>query len=111
MRLWDGGLLKAALAVAVLANGVLGVDILETVGFSNCNQNATVTVQRVDIKYNNDNKTVTFDVMGTSSKVQNVTAVLNVTAYGRDIYSNTFDPCSPATFVSQLCPGVFSRCP
>ncbi|KAK3940071.1 hypothetical protein QBC46DRAFT_218757, partial [Diplogelasinospora grovesii] len=92
--------------------GALGADILQTTGFSNCNSaNANVTVQRVDISYNADNKTVTFDVAGTSTAVQNVTAVLNVTAYGQQIYSNVFDPCSPGTFVEQLCPvpiGTFS---
>ncbi len=102
-----GSLTRAALAGAVLASGVLGVDVLETVGFSSCNTNASVTVQRVDIKYNAANKTVSFDVAGSSNKVQNVTAVLNVTAYGQDVYSNSFDPCSPATFVTQLCPGMF----
>ncbi|GAB1310420.1 Transient receptor potential ion channel [Madurella fahalii] len=106
-----GRLLRAALVGAVLANGALAVDILETVGFSNCNTNTEIAVQRVDIKYNNDNKTVSFDVAGTSTGIQNVTAVLSVTAYGQDIYSNAFDPCDPGTFVDQLCPvpaGSFS---
>ncbi|KAM7206981.1 Transient receptor potential (TRP) ion channel domain containing protein [Rhypophila sp. PSN 637] len=99
-------LLGAVLVGASLATGVLGVDVLETIGFSNCEngKKPTVSVQKVDIKYNNDNKTVTFDVAGTSTAVQNVTAILNVTAYGQNIYSNTFDPCSAATFVQQLCP-------
>ncbi len=101
-------LLRAALAGALLAGQALGVDVLETVGFSSCNQNASVSVQRVDIKYNNDNKTVTFDVAGTSNEIQNVTAILNVTAYGQNIYSNSFDPCDQATFVQQLCPGMLS---
>lgn len=100
------GFARAALTGALLASGVLGVDVLETVGFSSCNTNASVSVQRVDIKYNNDNKTVSFDVAGSSNKVQNVTAVLNVTAYGQDIYSNSFDPCEKSTFVQQLCPGM-----
>lgn len=106
-----GGLIRTALAVAVLAKGVMGAEILQTSGFSSCNANSSVSVQRVNISYDNDNKTVTFDVAGTSSMVQNVTAVLNVTAYGQQIYSNSFDPCSPGTFVEQLCPvpaGTFS---
>lgn len=102
----DGLLLRAALAGALLASRVLALDVLETVGFSSCNKNATVSVQKADIRYNNDNKTVSFDVAGSSSKVQNVTAILNVTAYGQNIYSNSFDPCDPGTFVEQLCPGL-----
>lgn len=99
-------LLRAALAGVAMANSVLGLDVLETVGFSSCNTNASVSVQKVNIKYNNDNKTVSFDVAGTSNKIQNVTAILNVTAYGQNIYSNSFDPCDQKTFVQQLCPGM-----
>jgi len=96
----------AACAVAFMAKGAAGADILQTSGFSNCDQTkASVTVQKVDISYNNDNKTVSFDVAGSSSKVQNVTAFLSVKAYGQEIYSNTFDPCDDDTFVQQLCPG------
>ncbi|KAK0731690.1 hypothetical protein B0H67DRAFT_640048 [Lasiosphaeris hirsuta] len=90
-----------------MVEGVIGTDILQTDGFSTCATNGTraaVSVQRVKISYNNDNKTVSFDVAGTSTQVQNVTAMLNVTAYGQQIYSNTFDPCSPGTLVKQLCP-------
>lgn len=102
-------LLRAVVTGSFLAGGVLGAEILETNSFSSCEGNASVTVQRVKISYNNENKTVSFDVAGTSSKIQNVTAVLNVTAYGQAIYSNSFDPCSPSTFVQQLCPGMYRR--
>ncbi|KAK0657188.1 hypothetical protein B0T16DRAFT_425505 [Cercophora newfieldiana] len=104
--------LGAVVAGSVLVNGVVGADILQTTGFSSCNnRTASVSVQRVNISYNNNNKTVSFDVAGSSTQVQNVTAILNVTAYGQQIYSNAFDPCSPGTFVKQLCPvpiGTFS---
>ncbi|KAI0423184.1 hypothetical protein F5X98DRAFT_6081 [Xylaria grammica] len=96
---------KAAVwATALVATGVLGDDILVTSGFNNCNNNSDITVDNVDIKYNNADKTVTFNVAGTSSKEQNVTAWLTVTAFGQDLYHNEFNPCSPATFVQQLCP-------
>ena len=54
----------------------------------------------------NADKLVTFDVAGTNKHEQNVTAVLDVTAYGQQIYTNTFDPCDQGTFVEQLCPGM-----
>lgn len=106
MRSLHGSLLKAALAGAALANGVLAMDVLETVGFTICNDQASVSVQRVDIKYLHNDRTITFDVAGTSKQVQNVTAVLSVTAYGHDIFSNSFNPCNQETFVEQLCPGT-----
>ncbi|KAI1126102.1 TRP-domain-containing protein [Nemania abortiva] len=90
--------------IAFAATGVLGEDLLVTNGFSNCNNNSDITVDNVDIKYNNADKTVTFDVAGSSAKQQNVTAKLTVTAFGQDVYSNEFNPCAAATFVQQLCP-------
>ena len=53
-------------------------------------------------------QTVTFNVAGTSKEAMNVTAVLNVTAYGTSVYSNSFNPCDASTFVSQLCPGTLA---
>lgn len=101
-------ILGYALAAAVLAKGVLAEDILQTVGFTNCNPDSNITVEKVDITYNNNNKTVTFDVLGSSTKEQKVIAVLNVTAYGQNVYSNTFNPCDNSTFVEQLCPGIYT---
>ncbi|KAL1891608.1 hypothetical protein Sste5346_007524 [Sporothrix stenoceras] len=101
------GLRRLALAASIFfqAATISATDILQTTGFNNCGGNdTTVTVQKVDIQYNNANQTVTFDVAGTSAKVQNVTAILNVTAYGTQVYSNSFNPCSASTFVKQLCP-------
>ena len=89
-----------------LSTGVLADDILETTAFNNCNSTAPITVEEVNISYNNSNQSVTFDIAGTSSQVQNVTAVVDVTAYGQQIYSNTFDPCNEDTFMEQLCPGA-----
>lgn len=89
----------------------LAAQILKTSGFSTCLASADITVQNVDIEYDNDDKTVTFNVAGTSASIMNVTAVLNVTAYGTQVYQNSFNPCDASTFVSQLCPvpsGSFS---
>ncbi|KAI1755158.1 TRP-domain-containing protein [Xylaria castorea] len=96
---------KAAIwAIAFVATGVLGDDILVTSGFNNCNNNSDITVDNVDIKYNNADKTVTFNVAGTSAREQNVTAKLTVTALGQNLFTKEFNPCLPATFVQQLCP-------
>jgi hypothetical protein len=100
-----GRLLRLGLVAAVALPSLAAAgDVLETTAFTNCDREATITVQKVDIRYNADNKTVTFDVAGMNTKEQKVTAFLNVTAYGRPIYSNTFDPCANSTFVEQLCP-------
>ncbi|KAF4123921.1 Transient receptor potential (TRP) ion channel [Geosmithia morbida] len=94
----------AAAAVCVLATGAVADDILKTSGFMNCASDGIIKVSKIDIAYNNDNKTITFDLAGSSSKQQKVEAYLEVTAYGNSIYQNSFNPCDDATFVERLCP-------
>ncbi|KHN99947.1 Transient receptor potential (TRP) domain containing protein [Metarhizium album ARSEF 1941] len=91
-------------AFGLMATTVMGGQILKTSGFSDCGSDSTVKVDRINISYNNENKTVNFDVAGSSSKQQNVTAILDVTAYGNTVYSKSFNPCDKATFVERLCP-------
>jgi hypothetical protein len=81
---------------------------LTTSGFSTCLSSSNITVQKLDITYDSTAETVTFDVAGTSATTMNVTATLNVTAYGISVYSNAFNPCSADTYVEQLCPGLSS---
>ncbi|KXJ86144.1 hypothetical protein Micbo1qcDRAFT_36635 [Microdochium bolleyi] len=102
MARWN--LRRAVLWSAALVAGAAADDILSTSGFKNCNSTSDISVDKVDIKYNAGAKTVTFDLAGSSNKVQNVTATLKVSAYGQEVYSQTFEPCDPATFVQQLCP-------
>lgn len=82
----------------------MATDVLQTTGFSMCNSSSTIEVQKLNITYDRTTEQVIFDVAGTSNKIQNVTATLTVTAYGEKVYQNSFDPCSPSTKVSQLCP-------
>lgn len=87
-----------------LLSSAWGNDILKTSGFTTCMDNADVTVQRLNIQYDRQNKQVTFDVAGTSEKEQKVTASLSVSAYGKQVYQKDFNPCDNATLVQQLCP-------
>lgn len=96
--------LRSLAAVCLLASSVVADSILETSGFRNCKSDAAIKVTKVDIQYNNDNKSITFDLAGTSTKQQKVEAFLEVTTYGNSIYSNSFNPCDDATFVKRLCP-------
>jgi hypothetical protein len=89
-----------------LWSGVLATDVLETSGFSSCGSDSDFQVQKMNITYDKTTQLVTFDVAGTSTKVQNVTASLVVTAYGQKVYSNSFDPCDASTKVEQLCPSM-----
>lgn len=91
--------------LAAVSSTVHAVDILKTSGFTSCLPNADIQVDRVNVQYNRADKTVSFDVSGSSAKVQNVTASLVVTAYGNQVYQREFDPCDPETKYDQLCPG------
>lgn len=110
MRTWqlDAKRVIGLLCFSALPVKVLGGDILKTSGFSTCLTSSTVTVSKLDVRYDRSISTVTFDVSGSSSKEQNVTASLTVTAYGKQIYQKDFDPCAEATKVQQLCPGKYS---
>ncbi|KAI9787541.1 MAG: hypothetical protein M1839_000071 [Geoglossum umbratile] len=96
--------LISLLLLEALPARVSCTDILKTSGFSTCLDGSDITVQRVDVQYNRADNTVKFDVAGTSSKSQDVTGVLTVTAYGNQVYQQSFDPCNNLTKVPQLCP-------
>lgn len=95
---------KALVAVAATASCVQAADVLTTSGFTDCGSDTSIKVERLNISYDKDNRTVIFDVAGTSAKSQNVTAVLDVKAYGNQIYTRSFNPCDASTYVDQLCP-------
>ncbi|OAA48727.1 Transient receptor potential (TRP) domain containing protein [Metarhizium rileyi] len=99
-----GSRLQGLALLGLMTTSVMGGQILKTSGFSNCGSDSSIKVDKIDISYNNENKTVTFDVAGSSNKPQNVTAILDVAAYGNTVYSKTFNPCDEGTFVEQLCP-------
>ncbi|TQV90552.1 DUF907 domain-containing protein [Cordyceps javanica] len=94
----------ALLTTALLATTTMAADILSTSGFKDCGSDTSIKVDKINITYDNSNKTVIFDVAGTSTKQQNVTAHLSVSAYGNEIYQRSFNPCDDSTFIQQLCP-------
>ena len=94
-------LLAGALPAAVFA-----ADVLKTDGFSSCIDNSDIEVTKMNIEYNKDTGAVIYDVAGTSKKEQNVTATMTVYAYGKQVYTKSFDPCDDD--VAQLCPGMDS---
>ncbi|OJJ43310.1 hypothetical protein ASPZODRAFT_1200374 [Penicilliopsis zonata CBS 506.65] len=99
------------LGLSTLSAQVLASDTISTDGISTCMTDASVSVQELDVTYTRSTRELVFDVAGTSSEVQNVTATLSVTAYGVQVYSKTFDPCDSANYIAKLCPvpsGSFS---
>ncbi|KAF2742695.1 TRP-domain-containing protein [Sporormia fimetaria CBS 119925] len=97
-------MLAPFLLLASAPLGVLAGDVLKTNGYSSCLADADITVQKLDIEFDRGTKKVTFNVAGSSGKVQKVKAALVVNAYGQEVYRNAFNPCDDGTKVEQLCP-------
>ncbi|PWW75870.1 TRP-domain-containing protein [Tuber magnatum] len=96
-------LLSAFLLFSALgALPVQAADVLETNGFSTCLATSDIKVDKMNVKYDKANGFVTFDLAGSSTREQKVKAVLTVTAYGRQVYEKTIDPCVQG--IAQLCP-------
>jgi hypothetical protein len=95
----------ALLGLGVVLPQALAADTLSTSGFNLCMQDSAINVQKLDVTYTKSTKLVVFDLAGTNSKEQNVTATLTVTAYGNQIYTKTFEPCGTEVHVAELCPG------
>ncbi|KAH0142677.1 DUF907 domain-containing protein, partial [Aureobasidium melanogenum] len=90
--------------LSTLPARVLGGDILSTQGFTLCSTNPTIKVDALDVQFDRTTNLVVFNVAGSSSQSQNVTAKIVITAYGREVYQKPFNPCDAGTYVEQLCP-------
>lgn len=101
-------LLPSLLLLGALPTAVWGADILQTNGYSTCGSDTDIKVEKMNIQYNKATNKVNFDVAGTSEKEQKVMASLTVTAYGKQVYQKTFNPCDSASKVDQLCPSKLS---
>lgn len=91
--------------LSALPVSVLGGDVLSTSGFSSCLDNPTVKVKALNVQYDKNTRVINFDVAGSSETVQNVTANLIVSAYGKDVYTKSFKPCDDG--MPEMCPGRF----
>ena len=94
--------------LSALPAGVLGGDVLSTSGFSTCISNPSIKVNNLNVQYNKNTRQITFDVAGSSDAVQKVTGTMVVSAYGQQIYTKEFNPCSVG--MTEMCPGTFPAC-
>jgi len=97
------------LLLSSLATLTHAANILSTSGFSTCQANSTIEVTALDVTFDQDTAMVTFNAAGTNSMVQNVTAEVTVSVYGKQVYHNSFNPCDDGTYIEMLCPGEFQR--
>ena len=81
-------------------------DVLSSSGFTACQNNNSINVQTANVQFDRSTSALNFSVAGTSDSVQNVTATLTVTAYGKQVYTKTIYPCEEN--IPHLCPGTYS---
>lgn len=93
--------------LSTLPARVLGGDVLSISGYSLCSDNPSISVQALDISFDRKTNLVVFNVAGTSSEEQNITANVAISAYGRLIYSKSLEPCGAENHIPQLCPGNY----
>lgn len=98
-------------ALGFLTPQVFAGGTLSTKGISSCLANSEIEIQNLDVTYTRSSKELTFDLAGTNAKEQDVIASLTVYAYGNQIYSKQFDPCSSEHQIDKLCPGKFLAVP
>lgn len=97
--------------LVLLPGRVLGDNVLKVSSFSTCIANPEVSLNNVDIEYNQDSRNVTFNLSGTSAQSQNISGTIKVLALDKVVYTMDFNPCDPSKFIAQLCPipkGTFS---
>ncbi|KAK7207330.1 hypothetical protein BZA70DRAFT_10070 [Myxozyma melibiosi] len=104
-------LLSAATALAALSSTALAANTIGTDSFYTCNDgnNATISVSTFSVSYSKTTQNVTFDLAGSSTEAQNVSATIYISAYGIDVFSYSFDFCDEG--IEELCPvpeGSFS---
>ena len=78
------------------------VRLIESRSLNPCQDNSNFTATLFNVVFTPDNRTLAFDVVGLSSIEGNVTAELQVIAYGFTAVTETLDPCTMD--LGGLCP-------
>ncbi len=76
--------------------------LIESKSLNPCQANSSFTATLFNVVFTPDNNTLAFDVVGVSSIQGNVTAELEVIAYGFTIVKQKLDPCT--MHLQGLCP-------
>ncbi|QIW99624.1 hypothetical protein AMS68_005142 [Peltaster fructicola] len=87
---------------AALATVARAGDVLTSNGYQVCQDGGDFEIQKLDASFDRSTRVLNFNLSGTSSKMQKVTAILTIQAYGQQIYQTQFNPCD--TSIMGLCP-------
>lgn len=85
-----------------LCPSTFALNLIESKSLNPCQVNSSFTATLFNVVFTPDNNTIAFDVVGVSSISGNVTAELEVIAYGYRIVKQKLDPCTMN--LGGLCP-------
>lgn len=76
--------------------------IVESKSLNSCQDGSNFTATLFNVAFTPDNNTLALDLIGVSSITGNITALLQVIAYGFNVVNDTIDPCTEN--LPGLCP-------
>lgn len=85
-----------------LCPSTFALNLIESRSLNPCQENSSFTATLFNVIFTPDNNTLAFDVVGVSSISGNVTAELEVIAYGYTAVKQKLDPCTMN--LAGLCP-------
>lgn len=102
MRLQLPSYIVFVATVLIFTPHASAVRLIESRSLNPCQDNSNFTATLFNVIFTPDNRTLAFDVVGVSSIEGNVTAELQVIAYGFTAITQTLDPCTMD--LGGLCP-------
>lgn len=102
MRLRWSSCITSIATLLTLIPDTAAIRLIESKSLNPCQDNSNFTATLFNVVFTPDNRTLAFDVVGLSSIEGNVTAELQVIAYGFTAVKQTLDPCTMD--LGGLCP-------
>lgn len=90
-------------AFASFAHRVVAQDMIESRSLNTCMERSGFTASLFNVRFTPNNGSLAFNVVGSSTIAGNVTAVLEVIAYGYSALNEFLDPCTDMA-LGGLCP-------
>lgn len=78
--------------------------LIESRSLNPCKANSNFTASLFNVVFTPDNNTLTFNIIGVSEIEGNVTAELDVFAYGHKVLNKVLDPCEQGEGLAGICP-------
>lgn len=95
-------LLSSVAALLTFSQTASAINYIESEALASCQPNSGFTASLFDVRFTPNNDSLAFNIVGVSTISGNVTAEIDVTAYGYNVIDKVLDPCE--LNLSGLCP-------